>query len=139
MTEQELEVKREKGRDYERRNKAKRNAACRKRYQEKKAEYQATQREYRNTVNGHLRGTYRNMIQRCSHKKAYIEADIKCEFRTSEEFVTYVINILQVDPRGKDCHRVDDTGNYRPGNIEFMEHDEHMELHIALRKVGCDG
>ena len=76
------------------------------------------------TINGCLRNVYRNMKKRCGNPKCQRYKDyggrgIKCLF-TSDEFVNYVTNVLQVDPRGLQVDRIDNDGNYEPGNIRFV-------------------
>lgn len=36
------------------------------------------------------------------------------------------------DPRGKQCHRPDNDGDYEPGNIEFLDPDEHRRVHEEM-------
>lgn len=92
----------------------------------------AKHREYTATTNGYLRNLYHRMVYRCKLQQGY--SNVECGFGSSDELVDYVINVLQVDPRGKHCHRIDNDGNYEIGNIEFLTHDEHVEAHRCLRK-----
>ena len=80
--------------------------------------------QYYFTIDGYLRFIFGSMKQRCSDPKAhnyhrYGGRGIKVCF-TSDEFVDYVMNKLQVDPRGLTIDRIDNNGNYEPGNIRFV-------------------
>ena len=96
----------------------------------------AKQREYgrkfRATVRGHLVRVYFDIVSRCAKRKNY--SNIECSFETYEQFVDYVVNIMQVDPRGKQCHRIDNNGNYAPGNLEFLTPSDHSNLHWATTR-----
>jgi hypothetical protein len=91
--------------------------------------------DYRNSIHGYLKRTYSDIVRRCSGQSkdprhAYcVKQGINVLFRSASEFVDYVINILQVDPRGKDCHRILTSGDYAPGNIVFLESADHKEVH----------
>jgi hypothetical protein len=56
-------------------------------------------------------------------------------FESADEFVYYVMYILQIDPRGKHCHRILTSGNYEPGNIEFVTREVHDKIHAGMRAV----
>lgn len=95
--------------------------------------------KYRNTIFGHLRVVYRGMKARCNNpnNSGYIYyggRGIKCLF-TSDEFVDYVTNILQVDPRGLEIHRINPDRHYEIGNIAFLTRAEHMAEHKRIRKL----
>lgn len=96
-----------------------------------------TDATYRNSIPGYLKRTYSNIVRRCSGQsndprhEYCIKQGIVVGFKSASEFAYYVINILQVDPRGKDCHRILTSGNYEPGNIEFLEPADHKECHRA--------
>lgn len=88
--------------------------------------------KYRQTIRGILVNRYSDMKRRCSnpkHKfyKYYGGRGIKCLFKSSKEFVDYVISILKVDPRDLDIDRIDNDGNYEPGNIQFVTHRENQK------------
>lgn len=87
---------------------------------------------YRNTIRGHLILTFHKMKERCENPKhcAYKwYKNIKCLFKSSTEFANYVINKLQIDPRGLEIHRINNKGHYKPGNIEFLTSKEHGLKH----------
>ncbi len=84
---------------------------------------------YSNTTVGHLRHVYGDMKQRCTNPKRkdfkhYGGRGIKCLFISSDEFVCYVIEELQVDPCGLTVDRINNNGHYERGNIRFVTHKE---------------
>lgn len=84
------------------------------------------------TIKGYLRCILKSMRQRCDNPnsaiyKHYGGRGIKCLFTSSNDFINYVINKLQVDPRGFDCDRIDNDGNYERGNIQFITHKENCQ------------
>lgn len=87
------------------------------------------------TIEGYLSRVYGSQKWRCSHKKSYVRKGIKNKFSCLDDFRDYVINILKVDPRGRQIHRIDPDGHYEPGNIEFLTQAEHHKVHVELRKV----
>ncbi len=93
---------------------------------------------YRATTNGHLRDVYAGMKKRCSNPNChnyhrYGGRGIKCLF-TADEFVSYVINVLQIDPHGLEIDRIDNDGHYEPGNIRFVTHSENCKnRHKGMR------
>jgi len=86
------------------------------------------------TIKGYLRKAYYGMFTRCEQRPTYIAKGIGCKFVALDNFRDYVVNVLQVDPRGKDCHRIDNDGHYEPGNIEFLLPDEHKKVHAMMRR-----
>lgn len=81
------------------------------------------QKKYYATINGHLRKLYSQIKQRCGDPNAdgyknYGGRGIELRF-TSDEFVDYVVNVLQQDPCGLSIDRIDSDGHYEPGNIWF--------------------
>ncbi len=91
-------------------------------------------KDYKETVSGNLHAKFSAMTFRCEHQKSYVNMGIKNEFESAEQLIDYVVNILQVDPRGKHCHRIDNAGHYEPGNIEFLTRAEHSEAHLRLKR-----
>jgi len=82
--------------------------------------------EYGDTIKGYLRRLFHNIKKRCINPKdksynRYGGRGIKCLF-TSNEFVDYVINDMQVDPRGLEIDRINNNGHYEPENIRFVTH-----------------
>ena len=82
-------------------------------------------RKYYNTDVGHLRRVFNAMKQRCDNPnnkdfKSYGGRGIKNKFKSSDEFVDYVLLDLCVDPRGLEVDRIDNDGNYEKGNIRFV-------------------
>ena len=95
---------------------------------------------YRKTINGFLRNTYNNIKKRCNNSKnqrhiVYTEKGIRNNFESFGEFRSYIINTLQIDPRGLEIHRVDNNGHYESGNIEFLTPKEHGLRHKVLNET----
>ncbi len=90
-------------------------------------------KNYYSTLHGYIRNLFRNMNQRCGTNKAYIDRGIRNKFASPEYLIDYVINVLQIDPRGLDCHRIDPDGDYEPGNIEFLTEAQHYQVHRELK------
>ena len=118
----------------DKRNKSGLDSRCRVcRRAEQRSVYSETSREY-------LRRLYNNIKQRCKNQRSYIAKGIECKFESVEDFTDYVIYVLQVSPRGLDCHRINDAGHYKRGNIEFITFARHRKIHIKLRKeASCKG
>jgi hypothetical protein len=90
-----------------------------------KAEYAKYLKKYRRTLKGCLHDRFQNMKRRCTDPnfkeyKHYGGRGIQCLFKSSQEFVNYVVNELQADPRGLQIDRINNNGNYEPGNIRFV-------------------
>lgn len=86
--------------------------------------------EYR-TIRGFLISIYAAVNFRCNNpvgkNKCY--KGIKCKFATLNEFVYYVVEVLDIDPRGLQIHRIDSKQHYEPGNIEFLTSSQHVHKH----------
>jgi len=105
-----------------------------KRYQQSergKTMSQLGQRRRHLTVEGYLRNVLKGIRQRCYNPnvaiyKYYGGRGIECKFTSSRDFIDWVVNVLQVDPRGLDCDRIDDNGHYEKGNIQFITHGDNI-------------
>lgn len=112
---------------------------CDKKYRQTekgKIAYQKYQREYQETITGHLRHIYAAIKYRCNNFKCkdyknYGGRGIELRF-TVDEFLDYVINDMKVDPRGLEIHRIDSDGHYKKGNIEFLTPKEHGLKHREI-------
>ena len=89
------------------------------------------------TLYGYFNSLFPNLKTRCSRQESYVRKGIQCKFESAEQLRNYVLEIMQVDPRGKQCHRIDNDGNYEPGNIEFLASKEHGEKHRKTGAVVC--
>lgn len=67
--------------------------------------------------------------------RSYTKKMIFNLFVSPEELIEYVMDKLKVDPRGLHCHRIDNSGHYEKGNIEFLTRVEHDKVHVELRKI----
>lgn len=101
----------------------------------------ASKSKFNASVKGKLSRTYHNILQRCNatygnvNDRQYNGKGIECKFGSAAELFDYVVNVMEVDPRGKVCHRIDNDGHYERGNIEFLTRAEHVEVHVAMREV----
>lgn len=89
--------------------------------------------KYLTTIDGYLRRLYSRMKQRCENPndagyKYYGGRGIEVQF-TADEFVDYVVNVLQQDPRGLTIDRIDSDGHYEPGNIWFCTMIQNLAYH----------
>ncbi len=65
--------------------------------------------------------------------KCYATKGTKNLFESSDAFINYVVDVMQIDPRGLEIHRIDNGGHYEPGNIEFLTKLEHVNVHVEMR------
>ena len=84
-------------------------------------------KDRRKTLIGGLHHRFDNMKKRCDNPKCdkyknYGGRGIKCLFKSADDFIDYVVNVLQVDPRGLTIDRIDNNGHYERGNIRFVTH-----------------
>ncbi|KKN51306.1 hypothetical protein LCGC14_0624140 [marine sediment metagenome] len=84
------------------------------------------------TIPGYLRCVFSSMKRRCNNPEIhnynrYGGRGIKVLFKSSKEFIKYVVNELQIDPRGLTIDRIDNDGNYEPGNIRFVSQAENNQ------------
>lgn len=101
---------------------------CRKEYsatKENKMYKKEYQKKYRQTLNGYIQHVFHHIKDRCNNPncksfKDYGGRGIKCLFKSSDEFIGYIINELQIDPRGLTIDRIDNDGDYEKGNIRFV-------------------
>ena len=89
-------------------------------------------RKYYNTITGYLRNVYHNMKRRCNDSRRcnyanYGGRGIKNKFKSLDDFRNYVIDKLQVDPRGLQIDRIDNDGHYEKGNIRFVTQIENLK------------
>ncbi len=80
---------------------------------------------YRATIAGHLRQVYYDMKRRCNDLRMhnyyrYGGRGIRCEFKSPNEFIDYIVNDLRIDPRGLQIDRIDNDGHYEKGNVRFV-------------------
>ena len=104
-----------------------------------KVSHHKAQKKYLATIVGCLRQKYVGMMNRCNDEnhltyKWYGGRGIDVKFQSANEFIDYVVNVLQVNPIGLSIHRIDPDGDYCWGNIEFILSTDHIELH---RKLGA--
>ncbi len=74
---------------------------------------------------GHLRRVFAAIKHRCNNPsngafKNYGGRGIQNKFSSVDEFVDYVVNKLQVDPRELHIDRINNNGHYEKGNIRFV-------------------
>lgn len=95
--------------------------------------------KYRRTPVGYLRSIYTAIQTRTSNPKCdsynwYTSRGIKCMFKSPTEFVTYCLKTFtNISFIGSECHRIDNTKGYKPGNITFIDKGEHYAIHKQLR------
>ena len=63
----------------------------------------------------------------------YEEICVDPTWRDSAVFLKYVDEHLDFQP-GKVLHRIDNEGDYEPGNVEFLTKSEHTTLHNLTTK-----
>lgn len=108
------------------RRKTKSGKGYQKKYQQlHRAEINKREKDYRKTIKGCLCSRFQNIRHRCNDPKNtayknYGGRGIKLKFKSLKEFIDYVMNELQVDPRRLQIDRIDNNGHYEPGNIRFV-------------------
>ncbi len=86
-------------------------------------------KEYYGTIRGHLRRVFNHINQRCNNPaihnySRYGGRGITNNFKSSDEFIDYIVYDLKVDPRGLQIDRIDNDGHYEKGNIRFVTNKE---------------
>lgn len=81
-------------------------------------------KEYRGTVNGHIRHIYYHIKQSCNNPndnayKYYGKKGIKLKFSV-DELIDYVTNTLKIDPKELWLTRIDRSSDYTLDNIQFI-------------------
>ncbi len=95
-------------------------------------------KEYRATINGCLVDVFNGMTRRCNSSNhvrysRYGGRGIQNKFTSIDDFRDYVINVLKIDPRGLQVHRIDNDESYQKGNITFLTSGEHAATHAKLK------
>jgi len=122
--------------DYQRHNRKRINEVKRKYRRQHLEKIIKQEKKYRQSLNGRLRSRFYNIKQRCNNSehqsyKNYGGRGIKCLFKSANEFVDYVKsnlgikNINQIN--GLAIDRIDNDGNYEPGNIRFVTYSENLK------------
>lgn len=104
-------------------------------HDEMKLYKRTTHATYYSTKHGYLNRLFHAFTWRCNCKKSYLDKGIRNKFLSPVELVDHVINELQVDPRGLECHRIDDDGHYEKGNVKFLRSTDHILEHVTLRRM----
>lgn len=95
------------------------------------------QKKYYKTLRGYITNLMGNIKHRCTNLnsikyKYYGGRGIECLF-TSEALFDWVV-MNNIEPRGRDIHRIDNDGNYTLDNVEFMDGGLHISLHRQLQE-----
>jgi len=82
-------------------------------------------KRYYGSLRGYLANVFHCMEQRCTNTEVhnyycYGGRGIEIKFKNRKEFIDYVVDVLQIDPRGLQIDRIDNDGHYEPGNIRFV-------------------
>ena len=98
----------------------------------------------RRTVEGHSKdpayGCWENMIQRCTNPNATKYENYGGRgISVHPSFISFRSFIEHIGPRPSDKHsinRIDNSGNYEPGNVEWATYTEQASNTRCLRKTG---
>lgn len=78
--------------------------------------------------------------QRCEEYRNYGARGIRNEFKTSHEFVQYVLtNLPHPTYKGVDVGRKDNNGNYAPGNIQLESRSENLRNRRTNHRIDYKG
>ena len=85
-------------------------------------------------VNEQLNEMFYRIKARCinpnhSQYSHYGGRNIKCKFDLVQDFINYVKNYHKEYSPGYEIHRIDNNGNYEPGNIRFVPWIVHVNIH----------
>lgn len=108
------------------------NKAAQKRYRQSekgKETIRNKQRRYAKTIYGCLLKRFCAIKDRCYNPSSqwyhcYGGRGIKCKFKSTKEFVDYIVHELKYDEyekiKGLQIDRIDNNGHYEKGNIRFV-------------------
>lgn len=85
----------------------------------------AVARAYGASIVGNYRRRFNSIKDRCNNVynlnyKYYGGRGIQCKFKNADEFVKYMINTFKQHPKGLQIDRIDNNGNYEPGNLRLV-------------------
>lgn len=93
------------------------------------------QKKYCHTLKGYLARLYNNINQRCHNTKQksyenYGGRGIQNKFESVNEFINYIVDHLGYNRlekiKGLQIDRINNNGNYEPGNIQFVTQTENL-------------
>lgn len=98
-------------------------------YHSNKRQRKRYRNQYHKTIKGYLRHLFSYMLSRCNNPKCgnykyYGGRGIRVKFISFTDFYDYVVNELQIDPRGLTIDRINNNGHYERGNIRFVTQAE---------------
>lgn len=93
--------------------------------QQHQTEIKRNREKHYATIRGYIGRLRRNIYARCNNPKStgyknYGGRGIKVKFISFDDFYNYVVNEIKVDPRGLTIDRINNDGDYEPGNIRFV-------------------
>ena len=85
-------------------------------------------------INRKLSNVYRGILDRCNNPtnpeySSYGGRGIVSVFQSKENFINYVKDYHKEYSPGYEIHRIDNNGNYEPGNIRFVPWIVHVNIH----------
>ena len=101
---------------------------------------QGINQRHRGTIRGYLQNKYHNINRRCNNSdcwnyEKYGGRGIRNEFKSFDEFMNYIIEVLKINPMGLEIHRINNDDNYCIGNIEFLTRKEHGTAHRRINEL----